>query len=72
MKIATKASRKLPVVNARIKKPMAKNCPTVEATFVALTAPMRVASRPRRMRPPSIGKAGSRLKTASATFIKPR
>ena len=50
------------------KKAAAKNCPTAEETSVARTAPSRVASRPRRTRPPSNGKAGMRLKTTRATL----
>ena len=42
--------------------------PTLAAICVARTAPTRRASSPRRTRPPSIGKAGSRLKPARKPF----
>src|SRR5215216_106821 len=72
IKTATRASRMSPLSNPMRKKAAAKTCPMVEEMFVARTAPRRVASSPRKILPPSSGKAGRRLKTARTAFRKPR
>jgi hypothetical protein len=68
MNTATRASSRLPLSNPMRKKAAAKTCPIVEEMSVARTAPRRVASSPRKILPPSSGKAGRRLKTARTIF----
>ena len=51
---------------------MASPCPIEAAMRVALTNPSLLARSARSTRPPSIGKAGMRLKTSRITFITSR
>ena len=49
-------------------KRTAMTCPTAAAALVALKCPMRIESSARSTRPPSMGNAGSMLKTIIARF----
>ena len=51
-----------------MKKITAKACPNPAAIWVALALSMVNASKARKTRPPSIGKAGIKLKTTSITL----
>src|SRR6218665_1545755 len=71
-KKAMKSSTKLPDRSAYSPKSSAKPWPTQPDTRVARTRPSFPVSSARRMRPPSMGKAGRRLKTPRKMLSEPR
>ena len=68
-KTAMKIRKGLPSKNPQIANSTAMVCPTTAAIRVACACLIRVASRARRTLPPSIGNAGSMLKTTRNTLI---